>query len=299
MDGIKWEWIGSFVKVVDAGSTRLAASRQVSQATLSRHINALEEHLGYALFDRSARGMTLTPMGAQIFERAAALCHAQEDFLAQARGALGNLDGTVRIAISGWLAMSSIHDWLVTFHKHHPTICVNLLIQNANTNLVQREADVVLSTLPRDDLDVASRRVGSLALGFYASRDYIARRGLPTMATYREHDLVGWDKDALFIRTARRFGVRLTPEDFVLRCDDSNVLYHAVERGVGVGVIWKPLADRSAELVEVISGFTLPSPPLFLVCRADYRTIPRLSTTVASLFTFFQNELAPPARTTE
>ena len=62
-----------FLAVAEAGSVQGAArSLNISQPALSKSLRQLEEHLQAALFDRSARGVVLTPMG-QVFYR-----HARE-----------------------------------------------------------------------------------------------------------------------------------------------------------------------------------------------------------------------------
>ncbi len=68
-----------FREVARQGSLRHAASRLfVAQSALSRHIVALEEELGAALFERHARGMTLTPAG-RLFLGYADEVHARLD----------------------------------------------------------------------------------------------------------------------------------------------------------------------------------------------------------------------------
>jgi DNA-binding transcriptional LysR family regulator len=53
-----------FVAVAEHKSVRLAAERlHITQPAISRQIQDLEEELGVALFERSAKGLTLTPAG--------------------------------------------------------------------------------------------------------------------------------------------------------------------------------------------------------------------------------------------
>jgi DNA-binding transcriptional LysR family regulator len=77
-----------FVTVADEGTMRGAARRlHISQPPLTRHIRALEDELGVALFARTARGMHLLPPGAVLLERARTILAALEEAVAATRGA--------------------------------------------------------------------------------------------------------------------------------------------------------------------------------------------------------------------
>lgn len=61
----------ALVTVADTGSvTKAARILHIAQPALSRHVRALETEVGHELFERSRHGMTLTPAGEVLTERA-------------------------------------------------------------------------------------------------------------------------------------------------------------------------------------------------------------------------------------
>lgn len=70
-----------FVEVAATGNLTEAAARlHTSQPAASAHLKALEQHVGFPLFFRTARGMTLTEQGAGLLPEARALLEAARLF---------------------------------------------------------------------------------------------------------------------------------------------------------------------------------------------------------------------------
>lgn len=83
---MRWEWVESFLATARTGSLAQAAERlHMTQPGVGKHIRRLELTLGVGLFERSARGMTLTPAGRMVYHRLEALWEQWADLQAELR----------------------------------------------------------------------------------------------------------------------------------------------------------------------------------------------------------------------
>ena len=81
MQSIQFRWIRAFRAVALTGSTNGAAEMlSIGQSAVSKHIAGLEQQLGIALFDRSKRGLRLTPEGDVLFGEADTVLEGYERF---------------------------------------------------------------------------------------------------------------------------------------------------------------------------------------------------------------------------
>src|SRR5215469_4456997 len=94
-----------FVKIVEAGSLSRAASIvHVAQPALSQQVAELEERLGVALLQRSARGVRPTAAGEILYKEAAAILHQLDQLPGVVRSSTGEPEGTVNLGFVSSLA---------------------------------------------------------------------------------------------------------------------------------------------------------------------------------------------------
>ncbi len=116
-----------FLTVAEEGSVTRAAERlYFTQPAVSQHIRALEKQVGVRLFDRTARGMTLTPAGETLMEYARRIVRlAVEAHQAVAR--VGNLvRGNLHLGASPGVGSCLVPSWIHTFHLRNPEMRVIL-----------------------------------------------------------------------------------------------------------------------------------------------------------------------------
>ena len=100
--------------------TRAAEEQCISQTAVSQQIKLLEQELGYALFVRGKRGVSLTPAGEVFYRQCRQLMIRYNDAAAQGKKvALGNATD-LRIGYAGAYELWTIVSQIRKYHRQHP-----------------------------------------------------------------------------------------------------------------------------------------------------------------------------------
>jgi DNA-binding transcriptional LysR family regulator len=273
-----WTLIRSFLAALEHGSL-LGAARALnsSQPTLGRHIAELESQLKTTLFERTGRGLLPTDMALRLADSARAMEAGAMQLERQALGAQSKIAGAVRISASQPVACVLLPPLLAQMRIALPEITVELVVSNAVSNLLKREADIALRMVQPDQGSVIARRVGQVTIGTYAHRDYLRRKGIPKQpADLLQHDLISGDKDDALERGAAALGLPLPTERIVLRTDDLIAYSAAVRAGLGVGFISDYLGRADNNLLPLLPMLQIPPLPLWLVVHREIRSNRRI-----------------------
>ena len=273
-----WSLVQSFLAALDQGSL-LGAARvlQASQPTVGRHIAELEAQLGVVLFERTGRGLLPTAMALQLAESARAMEAGAHQLARSVSGAEAGVRGTVRITASQPVACLLLPPVLARMRQELPEVQVELVASNEVTNLLRREADIALRMVRPDQASLVAKRIGSVALGAYAHRDYLRRKGTPrTLPELLQHELIGNDRGEDILRGFAAMGLPVEREHFAFRTDDLLAYWQAVRAGLGIGFVARYMARTDAALVQVLPALPLPGLPVWLTVHREIRTSRRI-----------------------
>jgi len=252
---LDWTALRDFLAVADTGSLSRAARRLgVSQPTLTRRMAGLEERLRTELFRRTPRGVELTEAGESILPAARQMEQEAHAALLAITGRDSALAGVVRVTSTEGLGIHWLTPALAKFQQANPEIEIQLLIQNQVLNLLQREADIAVRLSRPQQSDLVGRKVGDMAFGLYASRAYLERSArLATPADLERHRCVAFDETARWVNGPGASIERaLSTAAVAYRANSGQAQLAAIRAGCGVGVAARFLADRHAELVQVL-----------------------------------------------
>ncbi|MEM7676381.1 MAG: LysR family transcriptional regulator [Myxococcota bacterium] len=292
MDDFDWRWIRSFIVVAEAGGATAGERVSVrSQATLSRHVRALEEYLGVALFERGGRSLMLSPRGQQLLEEAMAVRSAVHDFDRKARGLASPNSGAVRVTMSCVFGLQFAPEWLSDLRQAHPNIEIDLVLEDDEVNLLLRDAEIAVRMFRPRQLELVTVEAGATTRGFFASDRYLASKSAPRrLEELFDHELVGFDRWDHWLQQARSMGYTFRREDFGVRSDAVYAHASLIAAGLGIGVLPLFVGQRQG-LTRVFPAVSLPGFPVYLAAHPELRSNPLVSKVWAHLKDALQKTL--------
>jgi DNA-binding transcriptional LysR family regulator len=283
-----WDLYRSFLSVLQEGSLSGAArALGLTQPTVGRHIDALEQALGLSLFTRSQTGFIATDAAHALQPYAETLSSASAALLRAASG-MGREDalikGVVRVTASEVISVEVLPPILSRLRATHPGVTIELAVSNRIENLLRRDADIaVRMQRPEQDVLVA-RRIGNIELGFHARRDYLARHGTPqTWEQLAQHALIGIDRENAFTRKLQPLLGDLSSVSYALRSDSDLVHLASIRAGLGIGICQVRLAQRNPDLVRIAPDLLNIALDTWLAMHENLRSNPACAAVYTAL----------------
>ncbi len=275
---LDWNLVRTFVAVAQSGSLA-AAARELGLAhpTVARHVQNLEAALGFSLFDRRATGLSLNDAGRQLVDSARSMLEGARAFELASRTASAAEGGLVRITASEFVA-DVFPELLAPLRRagDRGLINIELLIANDLLNVLQGEADIAIRHVEPQQQELVCRRLAGLPAGLYASRSYVAERGVPDLAGMEQHWFIDGVRTPRLARAARRMGYDIAKDQFVFRTDSFAGRVNGAEAGWGITVVPAHVAASRPKLVRVLGDVPFSEIEMWLVGRRDVRTTPYL-----------------------
>jgi len=255
----------------------------VHRATVNRHVETLEVVFGAPLFQRHARGYTLTDTGRDMLDVAGRADEMFADLAGRSRGQAGRLSGSLVVtALAGVapIVMPAVRD----FHFAHPEIKLEFRAGAELARLEHGEAHVAIRAGPKpQEPDYVVTLFRRLRFGLYASSGYIARAGQPDPKRLEEHRFVGSVGAPSPLPFAGWMEANVPPSALALRSTDQAVLHAGVCAGLGLGFLAEHDAADSTDLVSVIPPGDAWTVDLWAVTHVDLHRTSKVQAFLAVL----------------
>ena len=250
---IDWNDLKYLLAVSEGGST-LAAGRalRVSQTTVARRIAALEQAVGYPLFEKRQAGYALTASGDALLARAESVRTAALAFEEAAAAIQRGTSGVVRVTTTDLFAHTFLAQWLVDLHDRHPDVRIELDESGAVRDLGAGDADIAIrSTASEAPAGIVGRRICRDEWTFYCSRGYAEKHAVPrNREQLHGHPLIGgggtmtWQAYGAILR---EIGIA---EQVVIQQATMGGLLSGIRSGLGIGVLPCLIGDSEEDLIR-------------------------------------------------
>ena len=191
-----WDKLKIFHAVAEAGSvTSATVNLNLSQSAISRQIQSLEDDLKVKLFERHARGLTLTENGEYLFKTA----HEVISKLKEVETTLGDKKNKPSGKLTVTTFVSFGTTWLTPriqeFMQLNPEIEVELIFDDKELDLSTRQADIGIWARRPKQLNYIQRKLIDINYHIYGSPKYLEKNGYPkTINDLNKHKFISFGK---------------------------------------------------------------------------------------------------------
>ncbi|EOF7240078.1 LysR family transcriptional regulator [Enterobacter roggenkampii] len=285
--------ISTFLRVAEAGSFSAAARQTgIKQSAVSQQIAALEEELGVVLLHRTTRTMKLTEQG----ERYRRDMQLVLDAMGEAERRLHPVDhsvqGRVHVQLPSGLGQIFLPH-LLALQRLHPELHLMLSLDDRLADLVTEGVDVAIRLSSEPPQAHAARVLGRIEAALFAAPGFQAVHAVSELATLPHVRFSGIPLDAPLRLISDEETVEVNVNT-VFRANTSDALLQALESGMGIGGMQRPLVARALQagkLVPVLPDWRLPDRFLYAV-YPDARFIPQRVRKVVSVIEQLLPEIA-------
>ena len=285
-----------FSRVLELRSFSGAArALDISQATVSKHVQTLEDWLGIQLLTRTTRRVIPTPEGEGFYTRCQRILNEIKDIRSAGDG--GPLLGHIRLACTWGIASIYVGTALGRLLAAQPGLSADVVLTDPSPDLVAGGFDAFITLADNPPAGMIKHRLAEIPLVLCAAPEYLARRGRPLRPQdLADHDCLSGTTPEHSMWRFQTSGEQGAAEITVsikgrLASRSAIMLRDAAVGGGGILLIPPRMAD-----VELVSGRLLPLlqdfPPVPLALNAYFTPDRQLSGRLQAMLDILSENLA-------
>ncbi|MEM7796599.1 MAG: LysR substrate-binding domain-containing protein [Cyanobacteria bacterium P01_C01_bin.118] len=247
-----------FLRIAALGGVSAAAQDlSLSPASASARLVKLEETVGFRLFNRTTRAVSLTTDGEAFLPYAQQIIETLETGLSAVKGQGAEAEGLLRITMPGSFGRMYIIPSLADFHARYPHVSLDLRLSDEVLDVVEGAYDLIIRNAPLADSSLIVRKLASDRRILVASPAYLKQYGTPsTPDDLTQHQCGSLAENNRW--TFENGQVISVPRSFIV--NDGEALRKMIEQGMGIGIksVWNASKSlKSGQLIEVLPEFPL------------------------------------------
>lgn len=273
-----WNRAKAFLLTAEKGSYSAAAKAlNLTQSTLGRQVQALEDELGVVLFERSGKGIQITPIGLDLIEHVKLMADGASKLSLAAMGQSEELEGTVTITASEANSAFLLPQVIRKIRNLAPGISLEIVAKNDSADLRKREADIAVRHFKPKQPDLIMKQVSDSLGNFYATKEFIETNGpFNSVKDLSKAKFVSMGDLTVFIEGMKTFGIELSKKNFPIITESHFVHWNLVKEGLAVGFMPHEIGDKDNSVERVLKDFKGISYSTWIVSHRELKTNRRI-----------------------
>ena len=279
-----WDKLKIFHAVAEAGSfTSATVNLNLSQSAISRQIQSLEEDLKVKLFERHARGLTLTENGEYVFKTA----HEVISKLKEVETSLGDKKNKPSGKLTVTTVVSFGTTWLTPriqeFMQLNPEIEVELIFDDKELDLSTRQADIGIFMRRPKQLNYIQKKLIDINYHIYGSPKYLEKIGYPkSVNDLNNHKFISFGRGAPSPVFNPDWALKLGLKDgtkkrkTAMRVNSVYGLLLAVQSGVGLAALPDYITLNQPNIVKILPKIEGPITEAHFVYPQSLKNVARV-----------------------
>ena len=247
-----------FVTVAQSqGFSSAAKYLGCSTSHVSRQVAKLEQRLGCALFARTTRLVSLTPIGLSYYEQCRDLVTGLQQANEQVSSQQLQLNGTLRVSAAGTFAEQYVAPVLIEFAHLHPELSIEMDFNSRKVNFVEDGIDFAIRYGRLEDSGLIARKLLIHPMMAVASKGYLHSTQLPNKPSdLKQHScIVSNNEHWLFTNNGADENIKITGR---WRSNNAHAVVKACEQGLGIAYMPEhnfAAAVEQERLVPILQPF--------------------------------------------
>lgn len=172
--------MGVFTRVVDSGSFVSAAEQLgLSRAMASKHVMALEDHLGVRLLNRTTRRLSLTEAGQSFYARCRDVLSQVEEAEREAADLHIEPRGVLRLNTPMVFGNRHVAPAIADYLSAHPDLRIDMTLNDHRVDLIDEGYDLAIRIGQLADSSLIARKLAPCRMVVCATPAYFAAKGVP------------------------------------------------------------------------------------------------------------------------
>lgn len=290
----KFECIKLFIKVARLGSfTTTANELNMTQGAVSKKVAWLEKSLGFTLFHRTSRKISLTSAGEQYLKHSREIIEKMSTIEQGLKNELNQVVGELKISAPSAFATQRLAIPIRDFIYLNPEVSINVSVNDKQVNLYNDDIDIAIRASYLKDSGLKAKKLLDHELCYFASPGYLEKNGTPLHPKeISNHHCITYslsNPSNVWYFNKEKYTVRE-----IISSDSPEMIVKMAVLGLGIAAMPKWMVQMHMdenELTEIFEDLETHSLPMYAVYKnSDYLPF-RIRTFIDFLANYFANDI--------